>query len=79
MCVCVCSWRRVVCGMSIMTSMCSFMKYQGHGSKLSPSFKMTKLGGFKGRSLQKRASLAVSVQPLLMVPLFAEMFELPWS
>lgn len=43
MCVRARSWRRVGCGTSIMTSIFSFMKYQGHGSKLSPSFKMTKL------------------------------------
>lgn len=41
-----------------MTSIFSFMKYQGHGLKLSPSFKMTKLVVLK-------AEVSKSVYPLL--------------
>lgn len=56
--VCVGSWRKVVCGTSIMISIFSFMKYQGHGSKLSQSFKMTKV-------LVLKAEVSKSVYPLL--------------
>lgn len=57
-CVCVRSWRRVVCGTGIMTSIFTFMKYQGHGSKLSLSFKMAKLVVLK-------AEVSKSVYPFL--------------